>query len=136
MHVCMECYEFYDEKFLMNFSGEILCPKTNCEGDVIELDELIAPTILLLNQKGYMTKYCCSGHWYDYILSPYIFFYDDYIPDTIPTSFKWDDHKEGVKHTIRARYDEDGSESRYDFVIRVNRELYEWAEGLPEMEWE
>ena len=30
-----------------------------------ECDELIAPTIALLNKKGYTTKNCCSGHPYE-----------------------------------------------------------------------
>ncbi len=28
----------------------------------VEIDEWIAPTIQVLNQKGYLTKFCCSGH--------------------------------------------------------------------------
>ena len=28
----------------------------------VEIDELIAPTIQVLNQKGYTTRFCCSGH--------------------------------------------------------------------------
>lgn len=30
--------------------------------DIIEVDSLIAKTISILNQKGYNTLYCCSGH--------------------------------------------------------------------------
>lgn len=32
-----------------------------------ECDDLIAPAISLLNKKGYKTKFCCSGHPFDYI---------------------------------------------------------------------
>lgn len=36
-----------------------------CTDDVyFECDELIAPTIEVLNLKGYKTQYCCSGHPY------------------------------------------------------------------------
>jgi len=44
----------------------------NVEKDkFVEIDELIAPIISLLNKKGYKTKFCCSGHPYtDYILDP------------------------------------------------------------------
>ena len=28
----------------------------------IEIDELIAPSIQVLNRKGYITRWCCSGH--------------------------------------------------------------------------
>lgn len=30
--------------------------------DMVEVDEVIAPVIQRLNQKGYVTEYCCSGH--------------------------------------------------------------------------
>jgi hypothetical protein len=134
MHVCMSCYEFYDGKFLNQEYSEIFCPKSNCHSEVIELDELIAPTIILLNQKGYFTKFCCAGHWYEPSSTPYIYFHEEYIPDTIPISFTWDDHKDRMD-TIRARYVHNENETKYDFVTRVNKELYEWALSLPEAEW-
>jgi hypothetical protein len=134
MHVCMSCYERYDGKFLRDIRdfGEIFCPRVDCHGDVVELDELIAPTIILLNQKGYLTKFCCSGHWYEYSSNAYIYFYEDCIPEAIPASFKIDEHSKDV---IRARYEANENESKYDFVIRINKELYEWASSLPECEW-
>ncbi|RYI30454.1 hypothetical protein EVU96_08560 [Bacillus infantis] len=133
MHVCLECYDSFDKRFLSPVDyEEYVCPKNSCQGDIVELDELIAPTIILLNQKGYITKFCCSGHWYDSHIAPYIYFYEDCEPESIPNSFtwdKWDTDKE--KPTIRASYDENTGESRYDFVTRVNKELYEWAISLP-----
>lgn len=33
--------------------------------DIIEVDYLIADTISILNKKGYITEYCCSGHIFD-----------------------------------------------------------------------
>lgn len=42
---------------------------TTCKGcgkelNVVLLDEIIAPIIFLLNQKGYDTQTCCMGHTY------------------------------------------------------------------------
>lgn len=133
MHVCMECFEIYDKRFLNDRYDEIPCPKEDCSGDVVELDELIAPTIILLNEKGYCTKFCCSGHWYSHSSTVYIFFFDDCVPPYIPKSFKWDDYREPI-NTMRARYDEKSDESKYDFVVRMNKELFEWAINLPENE--
>lgn len=133
MNVCLTCYETYDTRFLHkpNDYYEVCCPKLNCDGDVVELDELIAPTIILLNLKGYYTKYCCSGHWYDDCLSPYIYFHEDFLPGSIPNGFTLDNP---TSSTIRARYDENSEESKYDFVIRVNKELHNWALELKENE--
>ena len=36
-----------------------------------ECDEMIAPTISLLNKKGYKTKFCCAGHLYPYSFTKY-----------------------------------------------------------------
>ena len=67
-YLCLDCYEVYR-------MGLPYCPKATCNGDtIIEVDELMLPTILLLNQKGYCTEYCCSGHAYEGYYSPYIVF--------------------------------------------------------------
>lgn len=134
MHVCMECFESYDRRFLMNADGfgEVFCPKSSCQGEVVELDELIAPTIILLNQKGYLTKFCCSGHWYEESSTTYIYFYDEIPIELLPEGFVLEDDYEGNATTIRTRYG-DTEENKYDFVIRVNKQLYEWANNLPDL---
>ena len=66
-YVCLECNEIYTEKM-----GR--CPKASCCGEVVEVDELMIPTIIALNEKGYVTDYCCSGHFYDKRSTPYIMF--------------------------------------------------------------
>ena len=35
-------------------------------GPLFECDELLAPTISILNKIGFSTEFCCSGHAYDY----------------------------------------------------------------------
>jgi hypothetical protein len=121
-------YTYVNEVFNVRFS--INSPKESFSSEKIELDELIAPAIVLLNQKGYHTKYCCSGHWYQAFPEAYIYFYDDCVPNTIPQSFRWCE-RENEKNTIRTRYQINDIESDYDFVIRVNKELFIWAENLP-----
>lgn len=135
MHVCMDCYEHYDYRFLSLPPDRIyVCPKNNCQGDVVELDELIAPTIILLNQKGYTTKYCCSGHWYE---NPngYIFF-EDWVDkfDVLPEGFEYDPPHTyaGEFSTFRNKHNEEDGVSEYDFVIESNKSLLKWAEALPD----
>lgn len=58
-YLCLGCYEVYDQ-FLCPETKR--CPKSCCNGKVIELDELMIPIIMTLNHLGYKTEYCCSGH--------------------------------------------------------------------------
>ena len=133
MHVCMNCFEIYDEGRLTKLDeyGERYCPKVNCHGQVVHLDELIAPTVIELNKKGYYTKYCCSGHWYDKCCGTYIYFHEKYVPDVIPDGFVLEDDC----CTIRSRFDDSEYEDKYNFVIDTNRKLYEWAKSLDCAYW-
>src|SRR5699024_5601752 len=103
--------------------------------DVVELDELIAPTIILLNQKGYFTKYCCSGHWYENVCSPYIYFESGFEPVCEPPKdFTWEFIERDDGNTIiRAEYDGDKNDiiMKYHWVYWVNDNLYKWADNLP-----
>lgn len=45
-----------------HISGKYICPIYNCNGHIIECDELMIPIIIELTSKGYRTEYCCSSH--------------------------------------------------------------------------
>lgn len=63
MNICMECYEEYASGSITTYkNGRVICPKVECAGDVVEIDEFIAPAVIGLNKKGYITKYSCAGH--------------------------------------------------------------------------
>lgn len=62
-YLCLNCYKVYKNK-----------PKKNCCSNAIEIDDFMIPSIVLLNQKGYKTEFCCSGHIYDDVCCPYISF--------------------------------------------------------------
>ena len=67
-YLCLQCGEVY------NISLPY-CPKVSCHcGDVVEIDDLMLPIISMLNEKGYITRNCCSGHAYDDGSSAYIQF--------------------------------------------------------------
>jgi hypothetical protein len=132
MHVCLSCYEVYDQSFLKSVFiegyGEFICPKVSCDSGVVELDELIAPTIIELNKKGYITQYCCGGHWYNSLFSAYIMFYDDCMPETIPDGF--------IKESENViRYRVEGEFDKFEESLKVGKLLYDWSKGLPECEW-
>ncbi|RXZ78014.1 hypothetical protein EBB07_28570 [Paenibacillaceae bacterium] len=143
MYICLTCYEIYDSSFL-NLSNaknkrKCDCPKHSCHGDVVQIDELIAPTIILLNQKGYATKYCCSGHWYsDHPPNAYIMFEGEVEKfRVLPQGFKYDVDTINSKrtyyagNTIRNNYNDSDNLSKFEFVLSSNKRLYDWAVSLP-----
>ncbi len=131
----MDCFEYFNPRLLKSFDNGYTyhCPIDDCGGDVVEIDELIAPTIVMLNQKGYITKYCCSGHFYkeNPVLNTYIYF-EDYVelPMELPYGFELE-----RDHTIRKWYRLESSECQtpYDFVVKTNRDLYQWTKTLPDL---
>ena len=140
VNICMTCYEMYDTQFLIRVNRDgydYICPKKDCDGSVIELDELIAPTILELNNKGYYTRFCCSGHWYstEHIATYIAFNNIDCVPDEIPEGFKLD--ASGV--TMRLSNDEEVSDDlieRFRKVNEINSVLLEWAKRLEVNPWD
>lgn len=71
--LCLTCGEVYDEfvendKYVQgNSCGALvyICPKMNCGGDVIEIDDFLISVIKNLNNYGFHTMACCSGHSQD-----------------------------------------------------------------------
>lgn len=43
-------------------------------GKWIEIDDQLITPIIILNRKGYITEFCCSGHVYKTLLSSYVKF--------------------------------------------------------------
>ena len=113
-------------------------------GEVFECDELIAPAISLLNKKGYITEFCCSGHILDSmyeslessILSveyPGFIVFDKKvktIPDT-PDLFEVINNPQGfieIQWNFSSKTHIKRLAEMSDAAIR----LFEWADSLPE----
>lgn len=73
------------------------CPSVGCSlyfDELVEIDEMMAYPIEILNQKGYRTRFCCSGH----MMSPknriynegYILFDEIYKFPSIPKYWKYE----------------------------------------------
>ena len=137
-YVCLECNEIYVDKMER-------CPKASCGyGPVVEIDELMIPTIIALNDKGYETSYCCSGHFYDKCSAPYIAFSCDVIgtfgQDELEKLFKglpepWyvdEGDSPWPYFCIRARM-LDGMDDveRFKYITDLNVKLLEFVDGLP-----
>lgn len=97
--LCLSCGEIFSEvvenkDYIMgNSYGSLayLCPKIDCSGNVIEIDDFMISSIRNLNHLGFETLACCSGHSQDscvrhrHSVRTYILFrrdiFDDFIDD-------------------------------------------------------
>ena len=93
MFLCLDCNHVFGG---YGDSGCLNCKNTNH----FPVDELLIPAILLLNEMGYETKACCSGHLY--YGEGYIWFKQEYmLPEPEPPLvldgefIRWTSHNEG-----------------------------------------
>lgn len=103
----------------MNTDTFDLYPTINCasfRGPAVEIDEPLAPTLQLLNQKGYHTVYSCSGHVAvetnadgkkDFNEAYIVFLFSaeekpiaDYIAQHMPSEFTIDDDKSDFAYVV------------------------------------
>lgn len=64
MIACLKCGNIELRNFVFIENGYLCkCCSGNDSIDVVELDELISETIILLNQKGFETIHSCEGHF-------------------------------------------------------------------------
>lgn len=105
------------DTFEMNYS-----PSDNC----FEVDDLIAPAISTLNQKGYRTAFCCSGHAerpHNPELAYIAFEFGGITPETLPDGWYW-----AFDGQMEHRYDTITLET----VASVMSALSIWTESLPD----
>ena len=128
----------------------------------VEIDELIAPSIQILNLKGYITEWCCSGHalkdellrnnsetGYEVIINGkqpdgsfrysrnacYISFKENISLPSLPHGFTKDSNSFVVNLVIRgAGYSpfETDFFKKSLYILETMKQLYEWALNLPE----
>lgn len=124
----------FDNYNLKIWNEEYSCPIKDCSGEVVELDEMITPTIILLNKKGYHTSYCCAGH-IDKDCG-YISFteydgmeYEEYLPDHYPEgTFTYQPEQKSI---FRWKFEsEDFTGERLMEIGEVHKRIYDWAAEL------
>lgn len=133
--LCLDCFDVYDsemlnDKFFDVYEG--MCPKSNCNGRTICLDELMIPAITVLNKKGYSTKFCCSGHYPGYNQT-YIMF-EEYVEiPSLPNGFRFDNCEDNVVIRSNEPFSESCLRDFYKICDHI-KSLTKWAEELPENE--
>lgn len=145
MLLCLECYELFDEDYVnFEYDGDYnWCPKLDCGGNLIQVDELFVPVIIELNKKGYKTHYCCSGHIHEGhsgCIGSYIYFYSDISEDiennikrNMPQGYEFSYMSDGGIH-INKRFNSNLSKNKLLKLICENAiEMTKWAENLPDL---
>lgn len=140
----MGCYQIYNKDSLKidEFSDYTYCPKSECIGEVVEIDELFVPIIIELNRKGYTTKFCCSGHYYANCPEAYIMFDSDIELPNIPKGYTKELDTENHT-TIRRIFIKDTDDygecidayKYYNEIMNNAKCTLQWAKSLPAIDY-
>ncbi len=115
-------------------------PCGNCGSKLVKIDELYIVIIKILNQKGYTTTYCCSGHTYDKLPQSYILFGEGiklpFIPKGYVIDYEAHTISESFKDITEIRRDFYLSSYESDFelekdILKSALVVLEWSELLP-----
>ena len=133
MYLCLNCFEVYSNEYRYDRRDYNFCPKLGCDGEVVEIDELMIPVIKTLNEKGYCTEYCCSGHYGDGYTNTYIKFSEWVeLPEELPDGFVYEERG----NVIRKNYvDNLHPNQKYIEILNTTKDLIEWADNLPGEEY-
>ena len=133
MYLCLNCFEVYSNEYRYDRRDYNFCPKLGCDGEVVEIDELMVPVIKTLNEKGYCTEYCCSGHYGDGYTNTYIKFSEWVeLPEELPDGFVYEERG----NVIRKNYvDNLHPNEKYIEILNATKDLIEWADNLPYEEY-
>jgi hypothetical protein len=144
MLVCLNCWEVLDYKVMnREFTKPLWCPKKNCGGgEVVDIDECLIPAIKDLNEKGYFTDYCCSGHYWEFMPDSefhggtYIRFSDDVqridLPK-LPPGFIMDAEEGNGGVTIRKPIKSADPASFHIAILKTAIDVTKWAKGLKDL---
>jgi hypothetical protein len=134
MYVCLECWQVFDYRIVPGLGEGGCCPVKGCFGEIIDLDENFIPVIRLLNEKGYETRFCCSGHVWDDVpetIHAYIAF-QDYVKkeelEPLPKGWKFNEPEEGP--IIRAEYRASDPVRIQLAILDGVKAVAKWALGL------
>lgn len=144
-YICLSCMTEYTKENI-KYDSKIednQCPRADCNNfGLFEIDDLILPIIRILNIKGYVTQYCCSGHGYDNSRNTYISFNEEFAPVAIPKGFNLEDERYYIEHynthkpdngiCIRKYYKKDITREEFEAELyKTMIELMEWVKNLP-----
>ena len=123
-------YQSKDKNWRLRYAVD--CINESCDGRMFECDEEMIVPIKMLNDKGYDTKFCCSGHLSDRICRGYVLFADSVNLESKPRGWYVDkkDAKLFGGTTIRYSFKEDAIDKKRQMIHRKMNALIRWADGL------
>ena len=111
-------------------------PKCNCnESTRVEIDDGILDSIRILNEKGYITEFCCSGHKENAIFQCYIMFKNKEHFLDLPKGFTL--YKKGktkgnkLLEYIDKDWNKKSETEKESIMIDVWYKLFVWCKKLP-----
>ena len=118
MLVCLGCFKPKVEK-------------CRCNKPYIEIDDDIVEIIKILNEKGYITQYCCAGHVEREIFQCYIKFANKYNFKTRPKGFKLNDNSYTLENVVfQKRWNNKTKDQKEDYATKARYNLFKWAMNL------
>lgn len=130
--MCLSCFKVY--------APTRKTPCGNCGSNLVKIDELYIVIIKILNQKGYKTTYCCSGHTYEKLPQSYILFREGiklpFLPEGYVIDYEAHTIFESSKEITEIRRDfylcsyENEVELQKD-ILKSTLAVLEWAKSLP-----
>lgn len=136
-YLCLKCSEIYNSNcfnFDVSKSYFMRCPKNNCTGEMVEIDDIMLQIIKILNSKNYITNYCCGGHAENSDPHAYIMFnYGVELPN-IPNGFNLEKLYERV--IIRSNFEIGEYEENLKNIFNDIINLINWATMLDNFEEE
>lgn len=133
---CPNCNRFYAMEYLADGRRKAWCPDITCKHELVEMDENMIAPIKVLNEKGYRTSFCCSGHVDRDYFGGYIAFHPSvvpYLPDSTPAGWEWDEKPTTVSGVWGLRYKFDKDDSIEKRALKMHFRLHalvEWCMKL------
>ena len=135
-YLCRECGKIYDGDLIKYpYCPDLEC--NSCDIELIELDELMLYPIKVLNEKGYITSFCCSGHAFNNIFQTYICFDSIYKPNGCPKNWKREEDDYCERLCLRAKglnykeWNNATEPERQKIIFKRMLDLYDWVDKLP-----
>ncbi|HOV85127.1 MAG TPA: hypothetical protein PLM79_02125 [Syntrophobacteraceae bacterium] len=75
MLACTDCSNFFESNLVKpDKDGDLVCPVKDCDGYLVDLDDLLADLLTRFWSLGHWTRYSCAGHLWRAEFEPHIAF--------------------------------------------------------------